>query len=55
MAEIGNVEIKRHERSRNRKVRVCKEEWKEKQRRTKNILANKRLNMKDKIAYESFN
>jgi hypothetical protein len=30
MAEIGKLEIKRHGRSRNRKVLLCKEEWKEK-------------------------
>jgi hypothetical protein len=43
MAEIGNVGTERRERRRNRKVLLCKEEWRDKQRRTKNFLANKRL------------
>jgi hypothetical protein len=52
MAEIGNIEIKAHERSRNRKVLLCKGEWQEKKRLTKKILANKQLNVRDKIAYK---
>jgi hypothetical protein len=52
MAEIGNLEIKRHEWSRNRKVLLCEKEWKEKKRLTKQILANKELNIRDKITYK---
>jgi hypothetical protein len=55
MAQTGNVGITRHERSRNGKVLLCKEKWKEKQRRMKKFLAIELLNMKDKIAYESNN
>ena len=55
MVEIGNLEIKWHERRRSRKVILCEEEWEVKERRAKKFLANKRLNMKYKIVYKSNN
>jgi hypothetical protein len=55
MAEVGNVEIKRDERSRSRKVRVCKKNGRKSKGGRKKFWANKRLNMKDKIAYENVN